>query len=59
MIKTWLESSITNSQIFPPDYKMYRKNREGNTTGRGFHFDIQGKLLSTDIPELDTDCEII
>ncbi|CAC5382057.1 unnamed protein product [Mytilus coruscus] len=31
MTETWLDSSITNSQIFPSDYNIYRKDRKGNT----------------------------
>ncbi|CAC5384628.1 unnamed protein product [Mytilus coruscus] len=28
--ETWLDQSITNSQIFPQEYNIYRKDRKGN-----------------------------
>lgn len=57
--KTWLDPTITNSQIFPPNYNIYRKDRKGNKTGGGVLIAINDKYLSSEIPELDTDCEII
>jgi hypothetical protein len=51
--------TITNSQIFPPNYNIYRKDRKGNKTGGGVLIAINDKYLSSEIPELDTDCEII
>ncbi|CAC5424734.1 unnamed protein product [Mytilus coruscus] len=59
MTETWLDSSITNSQIFPPEYNIYRKDRKENKTGGGVLIAIHNKFLSTEIPELDTICEII
>ena len=57
--ETWLDPTITNSQIFPPNYNIYRKDRKGTKTGGGVLIAINDKYLSSEIPELDTDCEII
>ena len=57
--ETWLDPTISNSQIFPPNYNIYRKDRKVNTTGGGVLIAINDKCLSSEIPELDTDCEII
>jgi hypothetical protein len=57
--ETWLDPTITNSQIFTPNYNIYRKDRKGTKTGGGVLIAINDKYLSSEIPELDTDCEII
>ncbi|CAC5409269.1 unnamed protein product [Mytilus coruscus] len=53
--ETWLDQSITNSQIFPQEYNIYRKDRKGNKTGGGVLIAINNKYLSSEVPELDTD----
>jgi hypothetical protein len=57
--ETWLDPTITNSQIFPPNYNIYRKDRTGNKIGGGVLIPINDKYLSSEIPEVDTECEII
>ena len=52
-------SDITNSEIFPKDrYTIYRKDRTGRKGG-GVFLAISTDILSSEQPELDTDCEII
>lgn len=57
--ESWLTSDITNSEIFPKDrYNIYRKDRTGRKGG-GVFLAISIDILSSEQPELDTDCEII
>jgi hypothetical protein len=42
--ETWLDPTITNRQIFPPNYNIYRKDRKGNKTGGGVLIAINDKL---------------
>lgn len=55
--ETWIEGSITNNQILPLTYNVYRK--DWNTNGGGVLIAISNDHLSSPVPELDTDCEII
>ena len=55
---------ISDSEIFPKDlYTIYRKDRTGRTRGGGggggVFLAISTVILSSEQPELDTDCEII
>ena len=52
--ETWLDPTVTNSQIFPPNYNIYRKDRKGNKTGGGVLIAMNDKYLSSEVPELDT-----
>jgi len=56
--ETWLDPTITDNQVFPPNYRLWRNDRKSGTGG-GVLIAIKNTLLSTDIPELQTDCEII
>lgn len=56
--ETWLDPSVTNSQILPSCFNVYRKDRE-NRTGGGVLIAIHNKFLSSEMPDLDTDAEII
>ena len=54
--ESWLSSSVLNSEIFPPNFTIFRKDRDG---GHGGVFiarksDIQCKHL-----EIDTECELV
>jgi hypothetical protein len=51
---------ISASEIFPKDlYTIYRKDRTGRKRGGGVLLAISTDILSSEQPELDTDCEII
>ena len=41
--ETWLDPTITNIQIFPPNYNIYSKDRKGSKTGGGVLIAINGK----------------
>ena len=56
--ETWLDNSIKDSEIFPSGYRIHRKDRKtGN--GGGVLIAAKEEFNSEDVPELDTDCEII
>ncbi len=64
--ESWLTPDIQSSEIFPPGFNIYRKDRKIGTkeacnkqTGGGVFLMIDSKLISTEVPELDVDCEII
>ena len=54
--ETWVDNSITDSQMFPVGYTLYRKDR--NLHGGGVLIAIRDTLISSPVPELDTDCEV-
>ena len=56
--ETWLDLSIGNSQFFPTNYDIYRRDRT-DRVGGGVLIAIHNKFLSSEIPELDTDAEIV
>ncbi|CAC5379034.1 unnamed protein product [Mytilus coruscus] len=56
-IETWLDSRIKDSQIFPPGYNIFRNDR--NLNGEGVLIAVQDNLISSPVPELHTDCEIV
>lgn len=47
--ETWLNASITDSEIFPSNYNVYRKDRE--KTGGGVLVAISKIFLSSSVPE--------
>ena len=56
--ETWLDNSIKDSEIFSSGYRIHRKDRKtGN--GGGVLIAAKEEFNSEDVPELDTDCEII
>jgi len=56
--ETWLDSSIKSSEIFPRGYKIIRKDRVGSGGG-GVLIAVASELNCEEVPELDTNCEII
>ncbi|XP_053395970.1 uncharacterized protein LOC128556094 [Mercenaria mercenaria] len=56
--ESWLKPHIKNSEVFPPDYKVYRKDRK-RRTGGGVFILVSNKLTSNSLPELQSDSEII
>jgi hypothetical protein len=55
--ETWIDPTVTDNQIFPPNYKLYRKDR--NMQDGGVLIAISNDILSTPVHELQTDCEIV
>lgn len=56
--ESWLNPDIQNSEIFPPGYTIFRKDRT-STRGGGVFQAIKSDLLASVRPEFDTDCECI
>ena len=56
----WLDPSITDNQVFPDNFKLWRNDRKTGT-GVGELIAAMNSILSTDIPELQTEtvCEIV
>ena len=55
--ETWIDNNIKDSQIFTPEYNIYRNDR--NLNGGGVLLAVRDNLISSPVPELQTDCEII
>ena len=55
--ETWLDSSITNAEIFPQNYVVYRKDR--NRQGGGVFVAIKDEYVSTECTNMDSDREIV
>ena len=60
-IVLWCESKLCNSmcsyEFFPKNYTIFRKDR--NVNGGGVFVATSDRIISYEIPDLDTDCEII
>ncbi len=56
--ETWLDSTIRDSEFFPAGYKLYRKDRV-NQGGGGVLIAVTSRLLSSEVIEFDTDCEMV
>ena len=54
---TKLDSSVGSSELFPPGYTVYRKDR--NLRGGGVCITVSNKLRSSQCMEMDADCEAI
>ena len=55
--ESWLDSTIGDSEIFPPNYVTYRKDRDLN--GGGVFIAVQSCYTSILVPEADSGGEII
>ena len=55
--ETWIDNSIKDSQIFPPGFNIYRTDR--NLSGGGVLIAVKDTYITTAVPELHTDCEIV
>ncbi|CAC5416947.1 unnamed protein product [Mytilus coruscus] len=55
--ETWIDSYVKDNQIFPPNYNIYRNDR--NMKGGGVLIAINNDQLSTPVPELQTNFEIV
>ena len=56
--ESWLNSSIKNSEIFPHDYAVYRKDRT-DSTGSGAFIAVKDTYLSSECMGIDSNCEIV
>ena len=57
--ESWLDNSISSTEVFPPDYKAYRKYRRDGS--HGGVFTLVSDQLQSDEPEelkVDTRCEL-
>ncbi|KAJ8026320.1 RNA-directed DNA polymerase from mobile element jockey [Holothuria leucospilota] len=57
--ESWLNSSISNGEIFPDNYEVIRKDRITNTTGGGVFIAYKNTLVLTHRPDFDSDCEVL
>ena len=55
--ESWLQTDIQSSEIFPDNYTAYRKDR--GTMGGGVFILVHRSLVSTALPDLDAECEMI
>ena len=55
--ETWTDASIADREIFPPTFKLFRRDR--NREGGGVLIATAEDLVCTRVPELETDCEIV
>ena len=55
--ETWLDPSIKDAQFFQEGYNIYRNDR--NLNGRGIFIAAKDTNISSSVPELQTDCEIV
>ena len=56
--ETWLDPSIKSSEIFPRGYSVFRKDRT-KSGGGGVLIAVTSELICEEVPELDSNCEII
>ncbi|CAC5404305.1 unnamed protein product [Mytilus coruscus] len=56
--ETWIDPTITDNQIFPPNYHILVYRNDRNLKG-GVLTAIKNDHLSTPVPELQTNCEIV
>jgi hypothetical protein len=55
--KTWIDSSVKDAQILPGGFNIYRNDR--NLNGGGALLAVKDTLLTSAVPELQTNCEIV
>lgn len=54
--ESWLDGSVKDSELFPPGYNVYRKDR--NRHGGGVFTAVKDCYNSSSVPEGDSNCEI-
>ena len=60
--ETWLNSNITDGELFSDDYIVYRKDREAtvkNTRGGGILLGLKKNIPSRRRHDLEAECEIM
>ena len=54
-----MDSSISNGEVFPCDYEIFRKDRISDNPGGGIFIAIHNTILATHQPKLDSNSEAI
>ncbi|XP_072038658.1 uncharacterized protein [Amphiura filiformis] len=54
--ESWLDDSVTNSEVFPHNLVVYRKDRI--THAGGVFIAIRDNMIGTHVTDLDCDCEL-
>ena len=57
--KTWLNHTILTSELMPPTYQVFRRDRQTCTTGGGVLLAIQSNLVAREELHLETNGEMI
>ncbi len=57
--ESWLKSNINNSEIFPSNFTVFRKDRVTTTSGGGVFQAIKNDLVCNHRKDLDSSCEVI
>ena len=55
--ESWFNNNIKSSEIFPENYTAYGKDR--NTAGGGVFLLVRKDIVSSNQPDIDSDCEIM
>jgi hypothetical protein len=55
--ETWIDSSVKDAQNFPRGFNIYHNDR--NLNGGGVLLAVKDTLLTSAVPELQTNCEIV
>jgi hypothetical protein len=55
--ESWIDSSVKDAQILPGGFNIYRNDR--NLNGGGVLLAVKDTLLTSAVPELQTNCEIV
>ena len=50
---------ISNNEIFPSGYTLYRAHRRATTRSVGVFIVVRDNIVCTEQPQLQTDCELI
>ena len=57
--ESWLDDSISNNEVLPPDFRAFRKDRVyGNDSRGGVFVALRNDIIGTQV-DYDTDCEVI
>jgi exonuclease III len=54
--ETWLDDNINDNEFFPNNFRLWRNDR--SSSGGGVLIAVKDTYISTEVPELETECEI-
>ena len=57
--ETWLNHTILTSELMPPTYQVFRRDRQTSTTGGGVLLAIYSDLVAGQDLHLETNSEMI
>src|SRR5271170_8008882 len=57
--ETWLSEEISNSEIFPNSYSVYRRDRHAQTNGGGVIIAVSNSISNFSIQHDEPDCELV